>query len=211
METIGKDGVKEPAWIEEARREDVIACRYCDGIHLRMALLPGEAAICLRCDSVLYRNDMKQRDVRLSLVLAAIAFFIISNVYPIAEISIQGVKVEATIWECIDRMNVEHMALLSLFLVATTIVFPLAEMSMMAFSLIRKDEKKRRPSGRLVLFLNSLRPWSMIEIYMLGMLVTFGKMSSMASLIPGVAAVSMALLVVILAGMLAFDFSDLWN
>lgn len=189
----------------------LIACRYCDMLHVRESLGHGQTASCRRCGSTLYRNDRHRRDARLPLVLAALLFFIFSNLYPIAEINLQGVRVQSTLWGCVRRMYLDQMELLAIFLFVTILLFPVIELVLMAWVLMRTGHRRSRPGGRMLRLLNRLRPWSMIEIYMLGVLVTLSKLTSMATVVIGPASISMVLLVVTLAGILMFDSHDLWE
>jgi paraquat-inducible protein A len=64
---------------------------------------------------------------------------------------------------------------------------------------------------RIVRGIRQTRPWGMIEVFMIGVLVTVVKLSTMAQVLPGVALWSFGALVVVLAAMLSFDPRDLWH
>lgn len=189
----------------------LIACRYCDTLHVRDTLDAGQTACCRCCGSTLYRHDRGRRDARLPLVLAALLLFVLSNLYPIAEVNLQGLRVQSTLWGCLRRLYEDGMVLLAGFLFITILLLPALELALMAWVLLRTGHRRPRPSGALVRLLNRLRPWSMIEIYMLGMLVTLSKLAAMATVVIGPAALAMVLLVVTLAGILVFDSADLWD
>jgi paraquat-inducible protein A len=65
--------------------------------------------------------------------------------------------------------------------------------------------------GGLVCAIQLTRPWGMLEVFMIGVLVTLVKLSTMARVLPGVALWSFAALVIVLAAMLSFDPRDLWR
>jgi len=70
----------------------------------------------------------------------------------------------------------------------------------------------RRPSIRLLRWLPAIRPWAMIEVFVLGLLVSIQKLSHLAILIPGVALWSFIGLMLLLAAKSAtFNARDVWQ
>jgi paraquat-inducible protein A len=54
------------------------------------------------------------------------------------------------------------------------------------------------------------RPWGMIEVFMLGVLVSLVKLSAMANVLPGVALWAFGALTMLLALVLSYDLRNLW-
>ncbi|RZT42952.1 paraquat-inducible protein A [Cupriavidus agavae] len=190
----------------------LVACEYCDALYERTALAPGERAICLRCGGALYRESSRAYRRLLPLVVTALILFLISNLYPIVEMDLKGVRTETTLWGAVQALHADHMTLVALLVFGTTILFPLSEMLMMCYLLIPMTQH-RMPYGfdRIVRGIRQTRPWGMIEVFMIGVLVTVVKLSTMAQVIPGVALWSFGALVVVLAAMLSFDPRELWH
>ncbi len=60
--------------------------------------------------------------------------------------------------------------------------------------------------------LQLLRPWSMIEVFMLGILVSLSKLAAMAQVIPGIALWSFAVLMFMMTAVFAaFDARRVWR
>ncbi|MFJ5382270.1 paraquat-inducible protein A [Cupriavidus sp. CER94] len=190
----------------------LVACEYCDALYERTALAPGERATCLRCGGVLYRESSRAYQRLLPLVVTALILFLVSNTYPIVEMDLKGVRTETTLWGAVQALHSDHMTLVAMLVFGTTILFPLAEMLMMCYLLVPMA-RHRMPPGfdRIVRGIRQTRPWGMIEVFMIGVLVTVVKLSTMAQVIPGVALWSFGALVVVLAAMLSFDPRDLWH
>ncbi|MGO4306805.1 paraquat-inducible protein A [Cupriavidus sp. RAF12] len=190
----------------------LVACEYCDALYARTALEPGERATCLRCGGPLYRESSQAYRRLLPLVFAALILFLISNTYPIVEMDLKGVRTQTTLWGAVQALYADHMALVAILVFATTILFPLSEMLMMCYLLVPMA-RRRMPPGfdRIVRGIRQTRPWGMIEVFMIGVLVTLVKLSTMAQVLPGVALWSFGALVVVLAAMLSFDPRDLWH
>jgi paraquat-inducible protein A len=190
----------------------LVACEYCDALYERTALAPGERATCLRCGGALYRESAQAYRRLLPLVMTALILFLISNTYPIVEMDLKGVRTQTTLWGAVKALNADHMTLVAMLVFATTILFPLCEMLMMGYLLVPMA-RKRMPPGfdSIVRGIRQTRPWGMIEVFMIGVLVTVVKLSTMAQVLPGVALWSFGALVVVLAAMLSFDPRDLWH
>ena len=57
-----------------------------------------------------------------------------------------------------------------------------------------------------------IQPWSMMEVFLLGILVSVVKLAEMADIVPGLALYSFAVLIVVLAGANAsLDTRVLWR
>ncbi|MDW3685376.1 paraquat-inducible protein A [Cupriavidus sp. CV2] len=198
-----------PTQAELAR---LVACEYCDAVYQRAELEPGERALCLRCGGQLYRDSARAYARLLPLVIAALILFMVSNAYPIVEMDLKGVRTQTTLWGAVQALYADNMALVAVIVFATTILFPLSEMLMMLYLLVPMA-RRRMPPGfeRIVRGIRQTRPWGMIEVFMIGVLVTLVKLSTMAQVLPGVALWSFAALVIVLAAMLSFDPRDLWQ
>lgn len=63
----------------------------------------------------------------------------------------------------------------------------------------------------MVRAMQSLRPWGMVEVFLLGVLVALVKLSSIATVIPGPALWAFMALTVLLTAILAFDPRGFWE
>ena len=65
---------------------------------------------------------------------------------------------------------------------------------------------------RLFRLLNRVQPWSMMEVFMLGILVSVVKLAKMASVVPGVSVYAFAALIFALAAaMSSLDPHQVWE
>lgn len=190
----------------------LVACEYCDALYERTALALGERAACLRCGGPLYRESSRAYRRLLPLVVTALILFVISNAFPIVEMDLKGVRTQTTLIGAVQALFADQMAPVALLVFATTILFPLSEMLMMGYLLVPMSRRQMPPGfDRIVRGIRQTRPWGMIEVFMIGVLVTLVKLSTMAQVLPGVALWSFGALVVVLAAMLSFDPRDLWH
>ena len=105
--------------------------------------------------------------------------------------------------------------MVALLVLATTILFPLLELAVLFYLLAprRRGPARGVPAGFdwLVRGLRSVRPWGMIEVFLLGVLVAIVKLSNMAVVVPGTALWAFAALTFLLTAVLSFDPRLLWN
>ncbi|TWG86260.1 paraquat-inducible protein A [Cupriavidus gilardii J11] len=195
-----------------AELDRLVACEYCDAVYRRLVLGPGERARCLRCGGELYHESRRAYRRLLPLVLTALILFMISNAYPIVEMDLQGVRTQTTLWGAVQALYADGKWLVAVLVFATTIVFPLTEMLMMAYLLVPLMQRRVPPGfERIMRGIRQTRPWGMIEVFMIGVLVTLVKLSTMAQVLPGTALWSFGVLVIVLATMLTYDPRDLWR
>src|SRR5690606_7919661 len=75
----------------------LLACRHCDRLHQRVPIETGAVAQCTRCGYVLYRQSGLTLHQWRALAVAAAVVFAIANGFPIAQLSVQGISVQATL------------------------------------------------------------------------------------------------------------------
>ncbi|WP_431276567.1 paraquat-inducible protein A [Variovorax ureilyticus] len=191
---------------------DAIVCEGCDAICHRVALRPHEVARCPRCGTELERHPGDQHARILPLTVACLILFTIANLFPIVEIELQGLTSETTLAGAVVALSSEGMSPVALLVLATTILFPLLQLCILAYLLVPMAYE-RRPAGFgvLVKLLQSLRPWGMVEVFLLGVLVAIIKLSSMAHVIAGPALWAFAALTVLLTAVISFDPRAFWE
>ena len=159
------------------------------------------------------RNPPDSVDRSLALSLAAAILYLIANIYPLVGLEMQGQRVEVTLAGALLILWRDGMQPVAALVGVTTLVFPLLELAMILVVLV--PLRLGRVSPRLAPFfrlVRSVKPWGMVEVFLLGMLVSLVKLSHLADVILGAAFWAMAALIVVLtlAGR-AFDSRLLWQ
>lgn len=186
---------------------NLIACHDCDLLQRETLLQPGGAALCGRCGAVLYRNNPGNAERALALTIAAAVLFAISNIFPIAGIESQGSRNASTLFGAVLTLWDEHMELVAGLVFITAILVPALELVALIFLLAA-----RRPSPLVLRMVQAARPWAMVEVFMLGLLVSVQKLSHLATIVPGVALWSFGALMLLFAALTAtFNPRDLWR
>lgn len=190
-----------------------LACHECDLLQTEPALAPGQTARCVRCGAFLARNPPDSLDRTLALTLTAAILYVIANAWPLVGLEMQGRRVEVTLIGAVQALWSEGMTPVAALVFGTALLFPLLELAMILVVLIPlrlgRVSPRMAPFFRLV---RSVQPWGMVEVFLLGMLVSLVKLSHMATVLLGPAFWAMAALIltVTLAGR-AFDSRLLWQ
>lgn len=191
---------------------DLIACEGCDAIYQKRSLHHREIAVCVRCGTELGRDFSRARARILPLAVAGLIVFIIANAFPIVEIELQGLTNQTTLFGAVLALYAEGMSLVAFLVLATTILSPALQLIILIYLLVPRSEAVQPPVFRWLLHtMQALRPWGMIEVFLLGVLVAIVKLSNMATVLPGIALWAFGALTILLAAIISFDPRYLWQ
>lgn len=189
-----------------------IVCHDCDLLQREIPLKRGCAASCSRCGAVLYRNATDSIDRTLAFTMSAAVVFVIANVYPIFSIEAQGGRSSITLAGAARFLWGQQMQPISAVVFLTAILIPALELITMIYLLL-PIKLGRIPAGYtfLLRMLRILEPWGMVEVLMLGVLVSLVKLTSSFKVIPGIALWSFGILTFLLAAASSsFSLRDVW-
>lgn len=190
-----------------------IACHDCDLIQRRVALPRGASAACARCGAVLYKRKTNSLDRTLALSVAGVILFVVANAFPFLAFELKGQITQTTLSTGVRELYDADMTGLAFLVFLTTILAPMLELAGMLFILGPLRLGWRRPYMRpLFRLTRQLQPWSMMEVFMLGILVSIVKLGAMAEIVPGVALWAFALMILVVAAAAAtLDAEDIWQ
>lgn len=192
--------------------DGLIACHACDGAHRIVPLPVGGKALCRRCGALLYRNLPRSLDHAAALYLAALLLFILANVFPFVALK-YGDRVEQSLLISGGfALHAAGMGEIGLLVFLTSVLFPFVTICGMLYLLLPLRLGFRPPRMTQVwLLVRTLSPWSLIGVFMLGLLVSIVKLQDLAVIIPGIAFYAfIGLLVVSAAAAASFDPAVLW-
>jgi paraquat-inducible protein A len=191
----------------------LIACHDCDLLQREIPLNPGCTASCRRCGAVLYRNATDSIDRTLAYTVAAAVLFVVANVFPIFSIEVQGDHSAINLYGAVRSLWDQEMKSISLLVFITAIVIPAIELLSMTYLLLPL-KFNRVPVG-YTLFMRTLQyvePWGMVEVFMLGVLVSLVKLTNNFKVIAGISLWSYGLLTLLLAAAASsFSARDVWS
>jgi paraquat-inducible protein A len=176
-----------------------VACPDCDLINKVPALAPDESASCVRCDATLSRNPVNSIERGIALTFTAIVLFSIANFFPFLSFGDGAIVTHTKLVSGVVGLYREDMVILAAVVGFTTVIAPIVILSGSCYLLLPLQRGYKFPGAAFVYkVLMTLRDWNMIEIFMIGIIVAAVKLYKMASLIPGISAWSLIILVFVL-------------
>ncbi len=166
----------------------LIACESCDLLHRGLPLGRGERAACSRCGERLYGSDADSLERTLAFTIGALVLLILSNTLSFMTVSLEGqVQHNRILSGVIDLAQAGFVPLAGLILL-TTVIAPFFEIMLHIWALVPTLLGLKVPGMVFAARASSrLATWSMLEVYLLAVIVAAVKLAMMAqvSLDPG--------------------------
>ena len=191
----------------------LIACHDCDLIHRVGPVPDGSAARCSRCGAMLFQHKPNSLERTMALTVAGLILFVVANSFPFLGFKIQAQVLKTLLITGVQELYHQGMWILATVVLLTTIVLPAAQMLGLLYVLVPLRLNWFPWKFREVFrFIQSIRPWAMMEVFMLGILVSIVKLAKMATIVPGIAAFAfMALIFVLAASLAVLDPHAVWE
>lgn len=193
-------------------RPELLACDECDALYLRPALRSSEQTRCMRCGKLLGRGHRLSDHALLALSLAALVVLLIANLQPLVELNLRGIHNTATLPGALHDTWVGGAPLISLLAGAAGLAFPVAVVLLHLYVLL-PVLTHRRPAGWCVAMhaLHIANRWSMVEVLLLGALVSIVRIAGLAHVVPGAGLFAFAALALLLAALQSAGEHRLWQ
>lgn len=191
----------------------VFACPECDLLQQKVVLPERGIALCGRCGAHLYRRTPNSVERTLAFTCTAVMLLILANAFPLMELELQGSRNATTLIGAVRALFNQNLGAVGTLVFVTTILVPALEMLSILYLLVPIRFARVAPAYQLVYrFIVLIQPWGMVEVLMLGILVSVVKLSSLATVIPGIALWSFAgLMLAISAAAGSFNRRDIWH
>ena len=192
---------------------ETVACPDCDLLQRIPELAPGAKARCARCGHILASQSADPLDRPLALTLAAALVFIIANTTSLMGLSAVGRFASTTIPNGAYEMWLQDQKITAVIVAFCAVIAPGAYILFMLTLLLAI----RRPPaphwvGDLLRWGNSMQPWSMGEVMILGIMVALIKIAELATVDVGIGMYAVGALVVLLAAIsMTFDPREVWK
>jgi len=195
-----------------ANCDELIICEHCDCVFEKVELSKHQTSLCARCGGVLQRYNGLTIDQRLALTVTAAVLWTLANFYPVMTISLQGLKSSATLWDSVLALSLGPITFIAMVAAISIIIAPAFQLILLVWVLSFAVSQRRAPGFRLSMrWLDSLRPWSMLEVCLLGALVAVFKLAGMLDVLPGVGLLALAVLSLLLIRIAGRDVRELWD
>jgi paraquat-inducible protein A len=191
----------------------LMACHDCDLLQRIPRVPEGSAAYCRRCGTVLIQNKPNSFQRPLALLFAGAILFVMFNAFPFLTFKKEGLEHQTHVVTGIRQLADQGMETLAALVAINLVIVPGLHLLASLYVLVPVSLNCRAPGMfRVFRYLRLLQPWHMVEIFMLGVLVSMVKLAKMAQIIPGVAVYSLtAFIFVMAAAAAAIDPHEIWE
>ncbi|MCP1625956.1 paraquat-inducible protein A [Pseudomonas nitroreducens] len=191
---------------------DLIICEYCDAVYRREPLQRHQRALCERCGGLLHRHNALSIQQRLALAITGAILLAFAHSYPVMTISMQGLTNSATLWDSVMILSSGSITLIALVVALAIILAPVLQIALLIWVLAFAQAGRRAPAFAFSMrWLEALRPWSMLEVCLLGTMVAVIKLAGLLDVIPGIGLLAMAALSVLILYIAGKDIRELWE
>lgn len=178
----GKVGLKEH---RATVRDDLVGCPDCGRLHCVRELPRGGRAVCTRCGAQLYRHVTGGPHHALPMALTALLLLGLIAVNPLMAVHIQGNDRAGLVTTGIEALADQGMWPLSLLVGLLVLGAPVARVAGVIVVMLRlhggRPPESPRATARLFALTESLRPWAMLDVFLLGLLVGYSKLYGFAN------------------------------
>ncbi len=173
----------------------------------------GHSLRCRCCGARLLTNRRGGLELPLALSLGALLLFISANAFPLLELEIQGRLQKTSIVMAAVTLMDEGSQALGLAVLATSVLVPGLVLGVTLYLIAALRYRLRLPLMRpLLLILSRIQPWGMLDVFMLGILVSMVKLAGMANLVAGPGLYAFVPLIFFSAGLAAsLEPRTLWD
>ena len=191
----------------------------CPGCHL-LVQLPRPAGVgartrCPRCRTSLHLRKPDSIARTWALVIAALIFYIPANVLPITQVTSLGSVQADTILSGVIYFIESGSWPIALVIFVASVFVPLLKLTILIYLLIsvqRGSTRRRRERTRLYRLTEAVGRWSMVDIYVVTILVALVHLGALANIDAGPAALFFGAVVVItMVAAMTFDPRLIWD
>ncbi len=165
-----------------AEIDEFIACPRCDALYRAREPRVGERVVCVRCEAVLIapRRGAYLRVV--ALATTTMILIIAATFLPFLQIDVAGLTQRASVFDTALAFSGGPMAPLAVAVAALILFVPILRMALTLYVLTplalgRSPLPRAAAAFRLS---EDLRPWSMAEVFVIGVAVALVKVADLA-------------------------------
>ena len=163
-------------------KDHLIACPQCDLLHAVPDVAEGHRAACARCGTVLISPRAGAFVRVVGLALTAAILMVAAIFFPFLEINAQGFRNATSVFDAVLAFTQGWMLPLAVAVAALIVLIPIMRFFAVIYTLAPLIAGQRALPGAKTMFRLSetLRPWSMAEIFIIGVAVALVKVAGLA-------------------------------
>jgi paraquat-inducible protein A len=209
--TLNNEKVDRESFYSEgsAAANGLVGCHVCHG------LSDSCEEYCLDCGNKLAIRIKHSVQKTLALLIASVIFYIPANLYPIMQTNVLGNTLENSILSGVLLFLEEGAYFVAGVIFAASIIIPITKMLAIYWlcrSVMSNKPIKRHELAKLYALTEFIGKWSMIDVFVVSILVALIQLGNLMTITPGIAAASFAIVVILtMCSAQCFDSRLLWD
>jgi paraquat-inducible protein A len=192
-----------------------LVCHGCGQVVRRSGHQSTHELACPRCGSYLHERKPDSVARTWALLTTAAILYIPANLYPVMKLTSLGQTEPDTIISGVKAMIAVGMWPIALLVFFASITVPVLKIIGLVYLLVsvqRRSYHRRRDRTRMYRLIESVGRWSMVDIFMISILVALVNLGTIATFEPGVGAVAFAAVVILtMLASMSFDPRLIWD
>lgn len=166
---------------------DMIACPKCDVLHRVPQVEKGARARCVRCGTVLMAPKDGAMTQIVMLATTALILMMAAVFFPFLELSVQGLGRKSSVFDAILAFSDGLMLPLSFAVAALIVVLPVMRFIALiyVFAPMAMGWAPAAQAKTVFRLAETIRPWAMAEVFIIGVAVALVKVSGLAQVTLG--------------------------
>ena len=161
----------------------MVACHGCDFLMERRTVALGMRARCPRCNTVIHRPIDNSVEKAMALSLAGLILFLPAMYMPLMTFTVAGLHGSGNVLDAMIVLFGKGYIFVGAMVCLVSIMFPLVKLSLLFISSASLAiGRVTQLTVTIFKLYKRLSEWGMVEVYMLGILVSIIKMHSMAEI-----------------------------
>ena len=157
----------------------LIICQKCHTLHEKCEISNAQSASCSNCGRVMYSRDDGMLDRAMALGLTGLLLFVVANAFPLVSIDVLGQDGYITMISMLDTMFDKGFYVVGMSVAFLIFIFPLMSLTIyIMLAILMKYGVGKEITKSLLILLSKVLPWSMLEIYLVSILVALVKLLS---------------------------------
>lgn len=158
-------------------------CQSCGLLQSVPPLAPGVSAHCSRCGTTVHRGRRHPLEHSLALTLAALVLLTLMCATTLMSVETAGIVLYAGLFSGPVELVQRGMAALAVVVVFVTVLAPFGKLLGTLYVLLGLHmARPPRHLRRVFVLVERLSPWSMIEIFVFGVLVAYVKLGDLVTI-----------------------------
>ena len=188
---------------------DIASCPRC------LAITPASAKHCRLCNKKLHVRHPHSIQRTLALVFTAMIFYVPANLYPIMTTTLLGYKEGSTILGGVVLFFQMGSYFVASVIFIASVIIPIAKMMAilwLCYSVVSKRDIKQAELTKLYQITEFIGKWSMIDVFVVAILVALVQITGIMAIDPGIAATAFATVVILtMLSAQQFDIRLIWD